>query len=139
MKTLPTLLVAVLIITCSWITPTKSSVCLPASERAAIKTNSGENFSFFRTHRQGKGVTSTWGLIANDGVTDFVVQQTYEDPADPYAYWSDLATIPCNGDRSFKYTDATVYPGFVSYRIVAINGLAVVDVTNVSTVHIVQH
>jgi hypothetical protein len=136
MKTLTTVLIAILITTSSWNTKTTP---LPVDKKTVVTTNTGENFSFFRTHRQGKGITSTWGLISNEGITGFVVQQTYEDPTDPYAYWSDLASIPCTDDRSFKYTDKNVFPGFISYRIVAMSGTSVVDVTEISTVHIIQH
>jgi hypothetical protein len=137
MKTLSVILVAVLLFTTSWNTPAETIVS--PTKNKVIKTSSGEEFSFFRIHRQGKGVTSTWGLFSNSGVTEFIVQQTYEDITDPYAYWADVATISCTSSRSFKHTDETVFPGFVSYRIVAMNGLTVVDVSEVLTIHIVQH
>ena len=137
MKTLSIIPVALALICCSFSNPEINPV---KSKTAITKPASGECFSFFRTHRQGKGITSTWGLLNNNNVTEFVVQQTYEDPTDPYANWADLTpTVTCNNGRSFKFTDENVFPGFISYRVVAMNGLSVVDISEVSTEHIVKH
>lgn len=96
-------------------------------------------FAFFRTHHQGKGVTAEWGLTSNAGVTCFIVERTYEDPADPYSVWEDIAVVPVDQTRSFKYTDSSVFPGYINYRIVAftIDGSAIVS--DVSGVRIVSH
>ncbi|MBI3137799.1 MAG: hypothetical protein HYZ15_04365 [Sphingobacteriales bacterium] len=97
-------------------------------------------FDFFRTHRQGKdGITSTWGFNAAQTITGFILERTYEDPADPYAYWETVALVPASGLRSYKATDTNVFPGFVSYRVTAVQGTTTVEVSNVSTVHIVSH
>lgn len=77
------------------------------------------DFAFFRTHRQGKGVTATWGLTSTNGTGCFMVQRTYQDANDPYAFWEDLNYVPCTPSRSFKWTDENVFPGLISYRIVA--------------------
>ena len=96
-------------------------------------------FAFFRTHRQGKGITATWGLSSNDGVAGFAVQRTYEDPTDPYAFWEDISYIDCNSSRSFKYADESVFPGVISYRVIAVledgNSIS----SEVSSVRIVSH
>ena len=102
-------------------------------------TTSLAGFDFFRTHRQGKdGITSTWGYVGG-GVTGYVVERTYEDATDPYAYWETVALVPETGARSYKFTNTSVTPGFISYRVKAMNGNTVVSVTEVSTVHIVAH
>lgn len=96
-------------------------------------------FDFYRTHRQGKdGITTTWGY-SGGGVTGYVVERTYEDATDPYAFWETVALITETGARSYKFTNTNVTPGFISYRVKAMNGLNVVAVTEVSTVHIVAH
>lgn len=82
-----------------------------------ISQSSSSGFSFFRIHRQGKGVTANWGVSSGAGVMCFVVQKTYEDPTDPYAVWEDAGLVDCNGSRSYKYTDNNVFPGSVTYRI----------------------
>jgi hypothetical protein len=78
------------------------------------------SFDFFRTHRQGRGITSSWGLTSNTGVSGFVVRRTYEDPTDPYAFWEDVYSSPCTASRSYKCTDNNIFPGFISYQVVAV-------------------
>lgn len=76
-------------------------------------------FSSFRTHRQGKGVTAVWDVASNAGVVGFVLQKTYEDATDPYAVWEDVNAVPCTGNRSYKFTDTSVFPGTITYRVSA--------------------
>ncbi|MBK6937016.1 MAG: hypothetical protein IPH18_09160 [Chitinophagaceae bacterium] len=106
----------------------------------SVKNNLAQGFSFFRTHRQGKnGVTATWGVQAGSAVASFYVERTYEDPADPYANWETCAYVPCLGEKSFKATDINVFPGFISYRVVAVLPDGSEFVSDISTVHIVSH
>ena len=77
------------------------------------------SFDFFRTHRQGRGITSSWGLTSNAGVTGFVVRRTYEDPNDEYAEWTIVYSLPAGNLRSFKCTDDGVTAGMVSYQVLA--------------------
>ena len=41
-----------------------------------IKEKQSGNFSFFRTHRMGKGVSASWGVTSGAGVVGFKVQKT---------------------------------------------------------------
>ena len=68
-------------------------------------------FGSIRAHRQGKGVTTVWDITSSSGVVGFLVQKTYEDPTDEYAMWEDVSSLSCNGSRSYKCTDNSVYPG----------------------------
>jgi hypothetical protein len=77
------------------------------------------SFSFFRTHRQGKGVTATWGMQAAGNVVEFKIERTDQDPFDEYSVWETLDVIPCNGARSYTYNDNSCYPGVINYRITA--------------------
>lgn len=96
-------------------------------------------FDFFRTHRQGRdGITATWGY-SGGSVTGYIVERTYEDPADPYATWETTGIQSETGARSYKVTNTNVTPGFISYRVVAMNGNTRVAVSPVSTEHIVAH
>ena len=74
-------------------------------------------FSSFRIHRQGKGVTSTWGMTSEGGVTCYTLQRTYFDPTDPFSPWDDVCVIPCNSSRSYKWTDENVLAGTITYRV----------------------
>lgn len=111
-----------------------------STDKAEIKSQAATNFSFFRTHRQGKnGATSTWGMTTENGVVGFTLQRTYEDPSDPYSYWEEGCSMPCNSNRSYKWTDENVFPGYISYRVVANmnDGSTIVSETN--TIRIVSH
>ncbi|HET6995456.1 MAG TPA: hypothetical protein VFI06_10770 [Chitinophagaceae bacterium] len=120
--------------TASFTTLTDSPVKMPA----ALKQTDNASFIFFRTHRQGKGITATWAVNANN-VASFTVKRTYEDPNDPYAFWEDISTVPGGLGRSFKYTDVNVFPGFVNYKIVALMDDGSSIISEVATVRIVSH
>jgi hypothetical protein len=96
-------------------------------------------FAFFRTHRQGRGVNASWGLTSNAGVVGFEVQKTYEDPTDPYAVWEDVSSLPCEGNRSYKCTDNSVFPGSISYRVSAVLSDGSKVESGISAVRIVSH
>ena len=97
------------------------------------------NFSFFRTHRMGKGVSASWGVTSGAGVVGFQVQKTYEDPTDPYAVWEDVSSVPCNGSRSYKANDNSVFPGSISSRVSALLSDGNSIESGISTVSIVSH
>ena len=95
-------------------------------------------FSFFRTHRQGPhGVAATWGVSSSSGISCFVLQRTYEFP-DEYATWENVFEVPCNGARSYGAMDVEVYPGEISYRVVAMNGTITSYVSPISSIRIRQ-
>jgi hypothetical protein len=87
-----------------------------------------------RTHRQGKGVTATWSF-AEEAVS-FVIQKTYEDPNDPYAFWEDVDTVAFDNSHAFKYTDINVFAGTVNYRVLALLADGTVIQSEVSAVRI---
>jgi hypothetical protein len=137
MRSLFASLLFVVVVTTSSFTNNVTPVV--SSEDGINITSALAGFDFFRTHRQGKdGVTSTWGYTGG-GVTGYVVERTYEDVTDPYAYWETVALVQETGARSYKFTNTSITPGFISYRVKAMNGNNVVSVTDVSTVHIVAH
>lgn len=77
------------------------------------------DFSFLRAHRQGKGITVTWGVTNSAGLIGFDIEKTMQDPNDPYSVWESVATVPGSATRSFKHTDNSVLPGTTNYRITA--------------------
>jgi hypothetical protein len=141
MKTKITLM-AIIFIAFMTMAAVPASVTFPsnATTTKEISLNPPAGFSFFRIHRQGRnGITSTWGMNGEAGITGYVVQRTYEDPSDPYAYWENACAMPCNGSRSYKWTDENVYPGFISYRIMVILSNNGNMFSAVETIHIVSH
>jgi len=115
------------------------AVLRETKEKVKVEQAQNAGFSFFRTHRQGKGITASWGLASDAGVVGFSVQKTYEDPNDPYSQWEEVSANGCNGSRSYKCTDMNVSPGFINYRVVAQLGDGSTIESAVSTVHIVSH
>jgi hypothetical protein len=133
---LSVLALAVVIISTAWTTPEAPAVVSPVK---VTKAALNPSFTFIRAHRQGKGISATWGISSTEGVLGFTVQKTYEDPTDPYAFWEDLCNMACEPVRSYKHTDNSVFPGYINYRVVAqmSNGSSVVSET--VTVRIVSH
>jgi len=123
----------------SWYAPASTPVNTP-DQLAIAKENLIPSFDFIRTHRQGRGATTTWGLVSNTGVSGFVLQRTYEDPYDPYSVWDNVCTMPCNNNRQYKHTDPDLSPGLINYRCVAVdNGGVPLCVSEITTIQIVQH
>ncbi len=128
----------ILVMTISWVGP----VSPDQPVRGTVIKNPvspNPNFAFFRTHRQGKGITATWGLDQNAGVTGFIVQKTYEDPGDMYANWDNICAMSCGNERSFKHEDMNVSPGFISYRVIAFLLSGGTIMSMISTERIVSH
>src|SRR5688572_762291 len=124
----------------SWNSPVSSSAA--SGEKTKItKTVPVPDFAFFRLHKHGRnGAGFAWGLGNSNGVSGFVVQRTYEDPFDPYSEWAHVSSVPCNGNGQHRYTDTPLTPGFISYRILAVdNGGVPLCVSGIETIRIVQH
>jgi hypothetical protein len=139
MKTKLSLLAAIFsLLLSSWITPATSEKPFSVLSKK-IDKKFNPDFAFFRTHRQGHGIMATWGLTTNQGVSGFVVQKTYEDPNDPYSNWEVICAVPCVPGRSFKHHDLNVFPGFISYRVIAYFLMGGSMMSSISTVHIVGH
>ena len=125
------------ILTASWVNPKPARVNrVDFSE--AVKSAPVNGFSFFRTHREGRfGVMSSWGVSSQQGITCFVLQRTYEFP-DDYTTWENLCEMGCNNSRSYDFLDTNVFPGVISYRVVAMNGSIPVFVSPISAEQIRQ-
>lgn len=106
-----------------------------------VSQSTTAGFDFLRLHRQTRdGATITWGMTSEAGVSGYLVQRTYQDPTDPYSLWDNCGSVPCTSSRSYKWTDTGLFPGFVSYRVVAVmsnNGSNIVS--DVLTIHISGH
>lgn len=129
---------AVMLLATAWTAPAPNVLPEEASIVSDRDREEGD-FSFFRVHRQGKGVTATWGVGTTSGIVGFLVQKTYEDPNDEYAYWEDVISLPNNGSRSLKYTDTNVFPGYINYRIIALKTDGSSVSSGIATARIVSH
>ncbi len=139
-KLLSFIAIAILIVSSSWINHAmKNEKAIDASvkESALLLT---PDFTTFRTHRQGKdGVTTVWSLSSENGVMGYTVLRTYEDPTDPYAFWETVTQSPCRSARSYKHTDDNVFPGYISYCVVANMSGGGEVISPVSTIRILSH
>jgi len=94
----------------------------PKSNDAATVTATPPppSFSFIRGHKQGHNQTVNWGMTNNAGISHFIVECTYEDPADPYSVWNSVGVVPCTNMPIFKFIDSPSLPGTLNYRIKAV-------------------
>jgi len=121
---------------------TFSSPAISPDTKEAVKVEAAQaaDFSFFRTHKQGKkGVAATWGVTSSAGVVSFKLEKTYEDPNDTYSEWQVVTSGACNGSRSYKCNDVNVAPGLINYRVKAQMEDGSTIESAVSTVQIVGH
>lgn len=116
MKTGFLLLSAILV--AAFTLPFRSTKTQAAAVTDAMKQT--PSFTSLHTQRQEKGVAIAWKTTLNDRVLDFIIQRTYEDPAETRAYWENIATITCSPGQTFAYTDKEVFPGTVYYRVTAL-------------------
>jgi len=104
-----------------------------------ISKRQDPGFAFLRAHRQGKGITITWGAVSGSPVVSYTIQKTYQDPTDPYSFWEDVYSTPADGSRASKFTDNNTFPGITNYRVVAQLEDGTSIVSEVSAVKIVAH
>ncbi len=107
-------------------------------EVPTVEQSQATDFAFFRTHRQGKGITAVWGVTSSTEVVSFSVMKTYEDPYDMYSEWEEVSSTGCNGSRSYKCTDMNVSPGLINYKVVALLNDGSTIESALSTVQIVR-
>jgi hypothetical protein len=91
----------------------------PLTVKHGTSITAAGDFAFLRAHRQGTGITLTWGMVSNSNLTGFDIEKTMEDPNDPYSVWMPVTSIEGSDVRSFKYTDGTALPGTSNYRVTA--------------------
>ncbi len=77
-------------------------------------------FSFVRGHKLGKGHSVQWSMISNAGIDHFILESTYEDPYDMYSNWNTVGIIINTNTNINKYTDQSVMPGNINYRVIAV-------------------
>ena len=111
----------------------------PLNSNQSVAPAFFNDFSFVRGHRQGKGITLTWGLIANTNLIGFDIVKTNQDPADPYSVWDYAGSVSGSDTRSFKYTDMNVLPGSTHYRITAWFSDSRSSTSDIVTIKIVGH
>jgi hypothetical protein len=108
-----------------------SSFTIDTQQKLNAGTQVSESFSYFRAHRQGKGVSLAWSLPSTQ-ITEFVVERSYDGD-----YYEPLAFVPSTG-TACRYSDTDVFPGIIYYRVVAVHASGGTTVSAVERVRIVQ-
>ncbi|MFC0774113.1 hypothetical protein [Terrimonas alba] len=128
-----------ILFTAAWTAPVPANEGSTKATVATATKPTANGISNVRSHRQGKGVTTSWSVDASEGVITFLLQKTYEDPNDEYAVWEDVTSAACNGARSYKATDHSVYPGNITYRVKGMKADGSSIVSEYTSVRIVAH
>jgi hypothetical protein len=105
--TLSTLLLVIAIAT--------SSFVLSRRNLTKESTKKIQNTNNLRVHRQGNGVALAWSIIGSN-TTQFNVERSYDSE-----FYDVISTVDCNGASTYKFKDENVYPGYIYYRISALN------------------
>lgn len=110
-----------------------SSFTIDTQEKLNQQSQSTNScFSFFRAHRQAKGVAMSWAVSAPD-VVQFVVERSYDD-----YYYETAGSVNYNSASTYKFQDNDVFPGYVTYRITAIKADGSTECSPTERVRIVK-
>lgn len=114
----------------SFITLTTSAVAtqLPTSTPSVSVTS----FKSFRIHRQGSGVALSWEPTSAN-VQQFVIERSYDGE-----FFETVTALGCNGTTIHRFIDENVFPGYIHYRITAVNADGSSEASPVQMIRIVQ-
>jgi hypothetical protein len=109
-----------------------SSFTIDAQQNLNEKSNTYNCFSYFRTHRQGKGAGMTWAVSSSE-IVQFVVERSYDGE-----FFEPAGSVDFNGASSYKFIDETVYPGYITYRVTAVHADGTTECSPTDQIRIVQ-
>ena len=94
-------------------------------------------FESFTAHRQGDAAILNW-IFSSEEVTSFVIERSYDfDPNE--RFFTPIAEVCPDAAHWNRYTDETVEPGIIYYRIVAYSNGVAIETSSVEEVKIVKH
>ena len=73
------------------------------------------NFSMFHGHRQGNGVGLMWAMASSTAIV-FEVEKSYDGE-----YFDKVGQMDASSSGRYRYADNEIFPGYIHYRIKAIN------------------
>jgi hypothetical protein len=91
------------------------------------------NFGSLNAHRQHNSAALSWDFNSSD-VSGFIIQRSYDG-----TYFSQIDQVGVSSGHWNKYTDATVEPGTIYYRIIAVMKDGTREDSPIATVRIVRH
>ena len=132
MKTITTLALAIIITA-----GTAYSKPLPLSNGPISRLTSGqiaEVFGTFHVHRQGNFASLNWNVTTGN-VASFNIERSYDG-----TFFEQIAIVTPSDARWNRYTDQTVEPGVIYYRIIAVmNDGSPDEYSATESVKIVKH
>ena len=90
-------------------------------------------FESFTAHRNGDAAILNW-IFSSEEVTSFVIQRSYDNE-----FFNDIAEVTPESTHWNRYTDETVEPGIIFYRIVAFSNGVAIETSATEEVKIVKH
>ena len=96
------------------------------------------SFTSLHGHRQGNGIMLMWNMNNTQLVTQYRIEGTYEDPIDPYSVWINKGTVQNHRNGMQQFTESSVLPGTMYYRIYARLNNGTVIGSDICTIRIVR-
>jgi hypothetical protein len=95
--------------------------------------NLADVFGSFHVHRQGDFATLDWNASI-EGVSAFAIERSYDGE-----YFDMIDAVSPDASRWNRYTDITVEPGIIYYRVAAWMEDGTIQYSTIETVKIVKH
>ena len=125
MKTKIALLLAVVL--------TLNAVASPNPQPQPSKVFSVNNFGSVNVHRQHNNAALSWTFNSTDA-SGFIIKRSYDG-----GWFETVGQQACGGGRWNKFVDATVEPGTIFYKVVAVMRDGSQEESPVAEVRIVRH
>ena len=106
---------------------------VPVTSIAHLSSQSLSVFESFTAHRNGDVAILNW-IFSSEEVTSFVIQRSYDNE-----FFDDIAEVTPESTHWNRYTDETVEPGIIYYRIVAFSNGVAIETSATEEVKIVKH
>jgi hypothetical protein len=90
-------------------------------------------FGTFHVHRQGDFATLDWNANI-EGVSAFAIERSYDGE-----FFDMIDAVAPDASHWNKYTDTSVEPGIIYYRVVAWMDDGSIEYSTIETVKIVKH
>jgi len=91
-------------------------------------------FQRFLVHRQHNDAALAWAMTSNEGVTGFIIERSYDG-----TYFDYLDATEVDNGAWNRYRDASVSPGYIYYRVIAVMDDGTTITSPIEMVRIVRH
>ncbi len=106
---------------------------LPVITIAYSSSKTVEVVANFTAHRQGDAAILNWNVLS-DEATSFKIERSYDNE-----WWEGIADVTPEATHWNRYTDNTVEPGLIYYRIAAYLDDFRIETSATELVKIVKH